>query len=283
MVFVLTKEMVYNGVDYPIHCQFMVTPPASIQCSSSICRQYAETSIRSGQSGFLCDHLQSTHFLKPASNSSLSPEKLDFITNTVKWLKPERNPQPIQQQQQPQPIQQQQFIAFIVQMPWSTSSRFIHFSVFANVKVDHYWSFGNRVIVTVDTKCLKFYCKCSSGKRSCLHKCTAKWALARWNPQLLESIPVPIISDVPEEEDSSPLEEEFSSVFNEDIPEPAVSAGTPYYPPLGEVAIKMSKYIFNYKKIPPDLPLSLTVEKEDYLKRLGVFAVIFKYPTIYML
>ncbi len=91
-IYLVRKQ--WHGVDYPFHGQFMqVTPPASIQCSSSICRQYAETSIRSGQSEFLCDHLQSTHFLKPASNSSLSPEKLDFINNTVKWLKPERNPQ----------------------------------------------------------------------------------------------------------------------------------------------------------------------------------------------
>ncbi len=130
-----------HGVHYPIHCQFMVTRPASIQCSSSICRQYAETSIRSGQSGFLCDHLQSTHFLKPASNSSLSPEKLDFINNTVKWLKPETNPQCLALQEKAL----KENVPFIVQMSWSTSSRFIHFSVFANVKVDHYWSFGNRV------------------------------------------------------------------------------------------------------------------------------------------
>ena len=140
-IFLLRKQ--WHGVDYPIHCQFMVTRPASIQCSSSICRQYAETSIRSGQSGFLCDHLQSTHFLKPASNSSLSPEKLDFInnTNTVKWLKPETNPQCLALQEKAL----KENVPFIVQIPWSTSSRFIHFFVFANVKVDHYWSFGNRV------------------------------------------------------------------------------------------------------------------------------------------
>ena len=137
----------WHGVDYPIHCQFMVTPPASIQCSSQVCRQYAETSIRSGQSGFLCDHLQSTHFLKPASNSLLLTEKLDFITNTVKWIKPERVAQCIELQEKAL----KEKVPFIVQMPPSSSSRFIHFSVFANVKVDHYWSFQNRVIVTVDT------------------------------------------------------------------------------------------------------------------------------------
>ena len=80
-IYLVRKQ--WHGVDYPIHCQFMVTPPASIQCSSQVCRQYAETSIRSGQSGFLCDHLQSTHFLKPVSNSLLLTEKLDFITNRL--------------------------------------------------------------------------------------------------------------------------------------------------------------------------------------------------------
>ncbi len=47
-IYLVRKQ--WHGVDYPIHCQFMITRPASIQCSSSICRQYAETSIRSGQS-----------------------------------------------------------------------------------------------------------------------------------------------------------------------------------------------------------------------------------------
>ncbi len=47
-IYLVRKQ--WHGVDYPIHCQFMVTRPASIQYSSSICRQYAETSIRSGQS-----------------------------------------------------------------------------------------------------------------------------------------------------------------------------------------------------------------------------------------
>ena len=51
-------------------------------------------------------------------------------------------------------------VPFIVQMPPSPCSRFTHFYVFADVKVDHYWSFQNRVIVTVDTKCMKFNCKC---------------------------------------------------------------------------------------------------------------------------
>ena len=77
----------WHGVDYPIHCQFMVTPPASIQCSSQVCRQYAETSIRSGQSGFLCDHLQSTHFLNPPIFSelplSLTVEKDDYLKRLV--------------------------------------------------------------------------------------------------------------------------------------------------------------------------------------------------------
>ena len=93
-IYLVRKQ--WHGVDYPIHCQFMVTRPASIQCSSSICRQYAEIKHPlevDSLSGFLCDHLQSTHFLKLASDSSLSSEKLDFITNIIKWLKPERNPQ----------------------------------------------------------------------------------------------------------------------------------------------------------------------------------------------
>ena len=140
-------------------------------------------------------------------------------------------------------------VPFIVQMPLSSSSRFIHFSVFANVKVDHYWSFQNRVIVTVDTKCMKFSCKCSPGRRSCLHKCITKWALAEWNPQLLESVPPCTNADTDVADEPVSLEED-------DEEDPEVTATTsivgPFYPPAAECAIRMSEYILNNKKIPPD-------------------------------
>ncbi len=126
--------------------QFIVSSWSHVQLPYSVVHQYAVSTLKhrlevDSLSGYLCDHLQSTHFLKLASDSSLSSEKLDFITNIVKWLKPERNPQCLALQEKAL----KENVPFIVQMPWSTSSRFIHFSVFANVKVDHYWSFGNRV------------------------------------------------------------------------------------------------------------------------------------------
>lgn len=123
---------------------------------------------------------------------------------------------------------------------------------------------------------MKFNCKCSSGRRSCLHKCIAKWAVAQWNPQLLESVPITSINDDIAEEASS-LEDESTLVPNEEDPETTehfpTSTNGPFYPPVGESAIKMSEYIFNNKKIPPDLPLSITVEKDEYLKRLVVFSM----------
>lgn len=264
-IYLVRKQ--WHGVDYPIHCQFLVAVPSpSIQCGSQICRQHTETASRSGQSGFLCDHLQSTHFLKPVVESCLSTEKLDLITSTIKWLKPERNSQCLAWKEKAL----KENAPLIVQMPQSLSSRFIHFSVFANVKVDHYWSFQNRVIVTVDEKLMKFNCKCSSGKRSCLHKCIAKWALAEWHPELLES---PSISGEVLDEESTVLEED-SSLLPDEVPDPDKSSSStkyPYYPPVGEAAVKMSEYIFKNKRIPPELPLTLTVEKYDYMKRFEFF------------
>ena len=119
---------------------------------------------------------------------------------------------------------------------------------------------------------MKFNCKCSSGKRSCLHKCITKWALAQWNPQLLESVP-------PSTSAHKCLDEELFLLEDEEE-DPEITASTsvsgPFYPPVAERAIQMTEYIFNNKKIPPELPLSLTVEKDDYLKRLvGFFFCIF--------
>ena len=124
---------------------------------------------------------------------------------------------------------------------------------------------------------MKFNCKCSSGKRSCLHKCITKWALAQWNPQLLESVPPSTSAD-------KRLDEEVFLLEDEEEEDPEITASTsvsgPFYPPVAECAIRMTEYIFDNKKIPAQLPLSLTVEKNDYLKRLvGFCFVFFSYYT----
>ena len=40
-----------------------------------------------------------------------------------------------------------------------------------------------------------------------------------------------------------------------------------FYPPVGDVAVKFVKYLLNEKKIPANLPLALTVQKESFKKR----------------
>ena len=71
-----------------------------MQCSVDTCRQYTETAARSGQRNVLCEHLKSTAFVTSSapvvgsgSGGQLGVEALDFVINTLKWLKPERKNQ----------------------------------------------------------------------------------------------------------------------------------------------------------------------------------------------
>ena len=40
-----------------------------------------------------------------------------------------------------------------------------------------------------------------------------------------------------------------------------------FYPPIGDVAVTFVKYLLDEKKIPANLPLALTVQKESFKKR----------------
>ena len=182
----------WRGIDHPIHCQFTVTGSAvSVHCSVDTCRQHAETVARSGQKNFLCDHLESTSFACPApvvenGDGELEVEALDFVINTLKWLKPELRGQCVEWQNDAK----RKNVPLLVQYPVdsvSSGGRYLHFSVFSNVKGHHYWSFENRVVVSVDTKDKVFNCKCCKSRRSCtcMHKCITKWAIAQWQPWVL--------------------------------------------------------------------------------------------------
>lgn len=275
-IYLIRKQ--WRGVDHPVHCQFIVTGSSvSVQCSVDTCRQYTETAARSGQRNFLCEHLKSTAFVTSSapvvgsgSGGQLGVEALDFVINTLKWLKPERKNQCMEWQNEAK----LQNASLVVQFPvdvLSSTGRYVHFSVFANVRGDHYWSFENRVVVSVDTMKKLFSCKCCASRRSCMHKCIAKWAIAQWQPWMLG------VQTDAEQEDPEGVEDLGSTSDGDveanedqqDVSPANQSIGTLglQYPPTGEVACRLSTYLFQVKKIPAVLPLSLTVEKESYLRR----------------
>ena len=50
--------------------------------------------------------------------------------------------------------------------------------------------------------------------------------------------------------------------------------GNMSYPPVGDVSTKFVKYLLTEKKIPAELPLALTVQKETFGKRYIYIIVI---------
>ena len=167
----------------------------------------------------------------------------------------------------------------------SSGGRYLHFSVFSNVKGHHHWSFENRVVVSVDTKDKVFNCKCCKSQRSCMHKYITKWAIAQWQPWVLGVQ----TSDGEEDQDPGVMELEDASdgdasctdVSDDEIQESmadvTTTATTPglHYPPTGDVAVRLSKYLYERKNIPAVLPLSLPLYKSVYWKYtfyiLGVY------------
>ena len=176
-IYLIRQQM--RGTDHPIHCQFKISHPPSIVCSVENCCKLSATASRSGKCNFLCDHLKSSQFLssqhRPLS-SQLNEESLSYVTDTLKWLKPERKVECLEWKQQSSLLD----VPLVVQLPALTdSARFLHISVFANVKTDHYWSFCNRVVVTFHKEDSSFHCKCCCSRHSCTHKSIVKWALSQ--------------------------------------------------------------------------------------------------------
>ena len=267
-VYLVRKQL--RGTDHPIHCQFKTTYPSSIVCNVDVCQQLSSTARRSGQSTFLCDHLKSTQFIGTSSvmADQLKEESLDLVVNSLKWLEPEQRSECLEWQKQASVNN----VPLVVQMPVTsdTSNRFLHFSVFANVKKEHYWSFCKRVIVSFDKESSSFYCKCCPSRHSCMHKCIVKWAVA---PSVIDTSGTKIMVEEDSEDTTGPVfplsDENVGDVnaltgdHTDNLPIP----GCMSYPPTGDVALKFVKYILSGKKIPPELPLGLTVQKETFGKR----------------
>ena len=157
-IYLVRKQL--RGTDHPIHCQVKTTWSTSILCSVDTCQQHSNTACRSGQSDFLCDHLKSTQFIGASAviADHLKEESLDFVVNRLKWLKTERRSECLHWHN-PARINNVPLVIQMLVTP-DSSARFIHLSVFANMKREYYWSFCKRVVVSFDKESCSFHCKC---------------------------------------------------------------------------------------------------------------------------
>ena len=278
-IYLVRKQL--RGTDHPIHCQFKTTCPASIICSVDTCQQHSNTACRSDQSNFLCDHLKSTQFIGTSAVTAdhLQEESLHVVINDLKWLKAERRSECLEWQTQASICN----VPLVVQMPVTadSSTRYLHFSVFANIKREHYWSFCKRVLVSFDKESSSFHCKCCPSRRSCMHKCIVKWAIGQWHPSVVHTSNTAItdeeatcsgdtsVPDFPSTVDVADVDDLVEDHINNlSIP------GSMCYPPVGDVSLRFVKYLLNEKKIPAELPLALTAQKETFGKRYRYSTVI---------
>ena len=231
----------FSGGDYVLHAQFKTSFPQSIKCTSSACKELCETAGRSGETGFMCIHLKSIPFSVAASSlPALGEEALKSLVYEMKWIKPER-------MKECKHLQEKAMLsksALVVQFPTSSvgSSRFRHFSIFSNTPP------FNRVIVTFDCATLSFTGKCCGGSY-CVHRNVAKWYIKQHEPQLLRSDNILGANDLSSGDPNSSC--------------------TVIYPPNDkDISKKILGYLHSVKKIPPDLPIELTVGHScDYKKR----------------
>jgi hypothetical protein len=223
--------------------------------------------------------LKSTQFIGTSAviANHLKEESLDFVVNGLRWLKTERRSECLQWQKQASINN----VPLVVQMPVTpdSSTRFLHFSVFANIKREHYWSFCKRVVVSFDKESSSFHCKCCPSRRSCMHKCIVKWAIGQWHPSVIHTSSTEVMDEDDSADTSGPdflftdnnvadMDALVEDDINSSIP------GNMSYPPVGDVSTKFVKYLLTEKKIPAELPLALTVQKETFGKRYIYIIVI---------
>ena len=103
-----------------------------------------------------------------------------------------------------------------------------------------------------------------------MHKCIVKWSIAQSQPSLLgTSVNLSANDDEIGEDQTNTiaLSDSEQGEVDDENPESVANVGRVYYPPTGEVATKMVRYLFDVKKIPSKLPLTLTVQKKNFKKR----------------
>lgn len=103
-------------------------------------------------------------------------------------------------------------------------------------------------MVVYDSKLNTWHCPCTKLRRSCVHKCIAKWHLFQTQRELFRTV---------FSREESPHKEPHAQSEEKDFRD------SPVYPPKDLGLNNMVCYILQHKKIPVDLPDDVLVPSPD--------------------
>ena len=243
----------FSGTSHPIHVIHDTGAGGSFSCELNDCREMSNTAKRSGNPNFVCCHLKSVQYVTETAQSRyvLSRQALEeLVDKKMRWFKKSREQECIELQTMAENDESPLIAEYSDTNKNTISSRFKHFSVYDG-KIHHYSRF-KRVVVSYDTLRNKWSCVCCRAKANCVHKSVARWLLNEERPDELFEYATCGVNKAEPEESESELDE--VSRGNEAV-----------YPPKQEKTLsKMIEYMHGFKKIPSELPRSLTHGMETY-------------------
>ena len=102
-------------------------------------------------------------------------------------------------------------------------------------------------MVWYNSKRNTWYCLCSKGRVSCIHKCVAKWYLFQTKRDLF------ITNNSEEDDPHSPVSSDTG-----ESPVSSFEKQSHAYPPVDQDLRQMVRYIYKYKRLPAVLPQTVT-------------------------
>lgn len=252
----------FSGTSHPLHVLHNFGVNGGFSCELNDCRELSNTTKRSGNPNFICNHLKSVQYVNKNSNSSyiLPRESLKALINKVTWFKRSREEECLKLQdnalQEKAPL-----IAEYSDSTKPSSIRYRHFSVYdGNI---HHYSRFKRVTVTYDSNKNKWGCSCCRAKVNCVHKCVAKWFMYVERPENL------LLNDNHPEQSQSDSDDEIDGLFEGFESATGTSQSTSglalSYPPKRETVLaKMVLYLHTVKRIPVDIPRAITHDLDTY-------------------
>ncbi len=243
-IYVVAKS--FRGPCIPIHVAKKIWGAShKVMCEMDMCNTCAEMTQRSELLVTSCVHLRSVDYSYAiAPHEELSE---DVLTEMVeqKWFGNTRKNQCLTLQGQATSKG-----ATFTSLVTIGGPDYKHYISVYEPRVSYYSRLG-RVLVNYNSKTNTWHCPCIKGRRSCLHKCIAKWCLFQMKRELFTTMPEAAAEIEPaEHDDLSGLQWE--------------------YPPNSDGMKQMVQYIYHNKKLPDTLSdvFIEDVKKEDIPQHL---------------
>ena len=253
----------FNGTSHPVHVMHNFGINGGFSCELNDCRELSNTTKRSGNPNFICNHLKSVQYVSKSSSSHyiLPREPLEeLLCQKVAWFKQKREDECLKLQENA--VQDRAPVIAEFSNSLLSSTRYRHFSVYDGEV--HRYSRFKRVLVTYDTSQNKWGCPCCRTKVNCVHKCIAKWFMYVTRPEVL------LVAD----SDLEQYGDEAQQDCTEDIESPPSIADSTTstvftYPPQQEqTLLKMIQYLHTAKRVPLNLPRHITHDLDTYPTKL---------------